>query len=63
MVTGIMLFIFLSQLCVVAQNTPEADGRQPQEKLAEQTEGLNGSDLLELCSRAAALAAEEHFQE
>ena len=41
----------------------EADGKKPQTRLAEQTEGLCGSELLELCSRAAALAAEEHLQE
>lgn len=45
------------------QNTAGAEGRKPQKILAEQTEGLNGSDLLELCSRAAGHAAEEHLIE
>ena len=45
------------------QNSAGPQGRRPQARLAEQTEGMNGSDLLELCSRAAALAAEEHIKE
>lgn len=46
-----------------AQNIAEPGGRAPQAKLAEQAEGLSGSDLFQLCSRAAALAAGEHLQE
>jgi len=44
------------------QNIAEEDGRKPLARLAEQTEGFNGSDLLELCSRAAALTVQEHLE-
>jgi len=46
----------------LAKNIAEEDGRKPLARLAEQTEGFNGSDLLELCSRAAALTVQEHLE-
>ena len=48
--------------CMLSQNKPNReDGRRPLAKIAEQAEGFSGSDLLELCSRAAAVAVQEHL--
>lgn len=44
------------QLCRLLQNVPSVDGRRPLAKIAEQTDGFSGSDLFELCSRAAVAA-------
>lgn len=41
------------------QNLAMADGRRPLAKVAEQTEGYSGSDLMELCSRAAMSSIQE----
>ena len=47
---------------MLSQNKPNReDGRRPLAKIAEQAEGFSGSDLLELCSRAAAVAVQEHL--
>ena len=45
------------------QNGAADGGRRPLAKIAEHTEGFSGSDLMELCSRAAAQPVQEVIEQ
>lgn len=43
------------------QNVPDRNGVRPLARIAQQTEGFSGSDLMELCSRAAVASLQDQM--